>query len=306
MQLPNLREAQIRAAMPGIEDISAPLEGGQKLVFPCTLSGQRCAIKFMLANPAASGTDGEDATHEELDEVTARARREVEIMAQCRNPHIVRLGPVPITTANIGGQNIIYFTEEWIDGRDVKTIIQNDGPLPLEDVVKLGEHMAEAVGVLWSHKKIHRDIKPGNIMRREETVDFVLLDMGVAFDVDAESLTSTGVVPGTLIYFSPEQMEFASKRQMDFRSDLFSLGTVLYEAATARHPFWQAGLSRRDVLARILGYAVDAPSVHREEIPPQMDAVILRLLAKRPHLRYRTCAQVASALQAIPLDVGGP
>lgn len=305
MALPNLSESEVLASISGIENVEPPLRGGQKLVFPCSVSGERRALKVMLANPTASANDQEDSSVEVMDEVTARARREVEIMRQCTSPHIVRLGPIPLSTVNISGQNLIYFTEEWIDGRDVKTIIEKDGPLPIADVVKLGLDIAAAVEELWSLKKIHRDIKPGNVMLREETHDFILLDMGLAFDIGAESLTPTGLVPGTLIYLSPEQTEFATKRQMDFRSDLFSLGLLLYEAVTGRHPFWQVGMSGHDALARMLGDAADPPSVHRSGLPTQLDEVVLRLLAKRPHLRYRTCAQLATALKAIPLDAEG-
>jgi serine/threonine protein kinase len=298
MDLPNLTEADVQAAIAGIELIGAPLRGGQKLVFPCTISGQRCALKVMLTNQfGPGGGSPEDASFEGLDQITARARREVETMRRCDSPHVVKLGPLPLTAADIRGQSVVYFSEEWIDGRDLKAIIRDDGPLPLTQVVNLGKHVTEAVGVLWSLAKIHRDIKPGNIMRRDATGDFVLLDMGLVFDLRDVSLTPAGLVP--------EQAEFANKRQMDFRSDLFSLGIVLYEAATGRHPFWEHGMSAPETLARILGSSAVGPSAHNSEIRPEMDEVILRLLAKRPHLRYRTCADLIAALDAIPLGTDG-
>ena len=305
VDLPNLTAVDIQAAIAGIEAIDAPLRGGQKLVFPCTISGQRCALKVLLASQSAQSGSSEDASFEGLDEVTARARREVEIMGQCDSPHVVKLGPLPLTAANIRGQSVVYFSEEWVHGRDLKAIIREDGPLPLAGVVRLGKHIAEAVGVLWSHAKIHRDIKPGNIMHRDATGDFVLLDMGLVLDLGDVSLTPIGLVPGTLIYFSPEQAEFANKRQMDFRSDLFSLGIVLYEAVTGHHPFWERGMSSLNGLARMLQSSAVHPSVHRTEIPPQMADVILRLLAKRPHMRYRTCPDLIAALDAITLQAEG-
>jgi serine/threonine-protein kinase len=304
MELPKVTVDELRGAIPAIEAIEPPRQGGQKLVFPCTISGQRCALKVMLRNPTAQPGSIDDSSAEESDEVTARARREVQIMGACRSPHIVRLGPLPLMDVDIGGQGVICFSEEWIQGRDLRAII-HDGPLPLVEVVRLGKDVAEAVQALWSCGKVHRDVKPGNIMRREPPGDFVLLDMGFALDLEDASLTPFGLVPGTLIYLSPEQTEVASKRQMDFRSDLFSLGIVLYEAATAHHPFWEAGVSSREALGRILGSKVAAPSVHRSEIPVEMDEIILRLLAKRPHLRYRTCAQLIAALDAIPLGAEG-
>jgi len=297
MELPDLTASQIQQAIPQIQDLGNPLRGGQKVVYPATIDGQRCALKIMLTNPLPA--DELDYDEDSFDEVTARAQREVDIMAQCDSPYLVKLGPLPLTHAEVGGQQVIYFAEEWIDGRNVREIIVDDGPLSLEDVVPLGTQVAEAVKILWSLAKIHRDIKPGNIMRRDSTGEFVLLDMGLAFDLYDDSLTRLGLVPGTPFYFSPERMELDRKRQMDFRSDLFSLGIVLYEAATGQHPFWLPGLSREQVLGRILRSNPEPPSSHRRGIPQEMDAVILRLLAKKPHLRYRTCQLLVDALSRI-------
>ena len=302
MALPELTIEDISEKIPGVKDIGQQCEGGQKIVFPCTIADERYALKVMLTNPLASGEISEDISTDIFDEVTARARREVEIMSQCNSPHIVKIGPLPLTAAEIRGQSVIYFTEEWIEGQDLRTIIRNEDYLPLVQVLQLGKHITNAVKVLWSMAKIHRDIKPGNIMRRDVDDEFVLLDMGLAFDITDMSLTRLGVVVGTPIYFSPEQTNFTIKRQMDFRSDLFSLGIVLYEAATGRHPFWTPGRTSQEALAGILAVTPSPPSVIRPEIPVQLDEVIMRLLAKRPHMRYRTCDQLVDALDAVQIE----
>jgi serine/threonine protein kinase len=259
----------------------------------------------MLTNPTAEDPNSEESSLDVEDVVTARASRELGILGRCDSPHIVKPGPLPLTAANIADQSVIYFTEEWIDGRDLRAMIGDDGPLPLPQVVRLGRDIARAVDQVWCLVSIHRDIKPGNIMRRDATGDFVLLDMGIAFDLGDASLTSPGVRLGTPIYTSPEQIQYVNKRQMDFRADLFCLGIVLYEAATGSHPFCEPDMNLNDARARILLSNVVRPSLHRTEIPPQMDAVILRLLAKRPHMRYRSCADLIAALNAIPLDSEG-
>lgn len=243
----------------------------------------------MLRPPITDAEPNDDGSPEALDESTARARREVGIIGSCQTPHLVKLGPIPLTAIEHQGL------------RDLKQILAADGPRPVAELVSLGAGITEAVKELWQERKIHRDIKPGNIMRRETTGDFVLLDMGMALDLDDVSLTTTGLVVGTMIYCSPEQVEFARKRQMDFRSDLFSLGIVLYEAATGHHPFWSQGLTSHQGLGNMLSVRPASPSSHAPDLAAAMETVIVRLLAKQPHLRYRTCDDLLAALAAVPL-----
>lgn len=299
MALPTLAEAHIRMLLPGVDLIGAPLAGGQKLVFPCHMADSRFALKVMLTNPSAPQGSPEDYSVEVFDEATARAAREMSIIAECVSPHLVKPGPIPPGRAEINGERVIYFSEEWIDGRDLGTIILTDGPLPLAQIKSLGVGITEAVKELWSKKKIHRDVKPANIMRRDGSSTFVLLDMGIAFDIEDVSLTAPGVIVGTMIYYSPEQIEFVRKRQMDFRSDLFSLGIVMYEAAAGRHPFWSTGMTSQQAVGHMLQVDPDPPAVHRVDIDQQLNTIIMRLLKKQPHLRYRTCDDLLAALAAV-------
>jgi serine/threonine-protein kinase len=297
--LPTLSVADIAAAIPGVQDIGQPTRGGQKVVFPCVIAGQRCALKVMLANPSLpQGPPTGDDREEEYDEITARARREVETMLRCNTPHLVRLGPLPLTRAEIGGQQVLYFAEEWIEGPDLRSIIRDAGPLSVADTLRLGTNVTEAIKTLWSLSKVHRDIKPGNIMRRNSTGEFVLLDMGFVLALDEESLTVSGIIPGTPIYFSPEQTELSRKRQMDFRSDLFSLGVVMYESITGHHPFWTPGMSLEDAIARMRTVDPEAPCHCRQAVPQGLSSIILRLLAKQPHRRFRSCDSLISSLNA--------
>lgn len=304
MALPTLNETDVLNLVPGIGEVSAPCRGGQKLVFRCKISGQFYALKIMLTNPSVAQPVSGDQTMEVFDEITARARREVQIIGACDSPYLVRLGPLQLTHAHLRNQDVVYFTEEWIKGQDLRTILAQSGPLPIPEVVQLAEHITSAIKTLWSHKAIHRDVKPGNIMRRTPQsgqATFVLLDMGLVFDMDDISLTIPGLVPGTMLYFSPEQTQFQKKRQMDFRSDLFSLGIVLYEAATAHHPFWASGMSSRDAVIGMLSNNPEHPTRHRSDIPLELEEIILRLLAKQPHLRYRTCDDLLRALARVPI-----
>ncbi len=304
MSLPNLTADDIERTIPHLKVMGPPMPGGQKLVFPCEIQGVKYALKLMLTQPPARFAVEDDESVDALDEITARARREIESMEQCQTPHLVKPGPIPMSSGQIAGQNVIYFCEEWIDGRDLWNILRTTGPLPLPEIVLLAQHVGRALEELWSFAKIHRDIKPRNIMQRESNGEFVLLDLGLALDLGDVSLTQMGAVPGTIVYFSPEQADYRKKRQLDFRSDLFSLGIVLYEATTGRHPFWSQGRSSRDALANILGRDAEAASTYRPEIPDAMGALIMKLLAKRPHLRYRTFRQFQAALESIQRSLG--
>jgi serine/threonine-protein kinase len=167
----------------------------------------------------------------------------------------------------------------------------------MQEVIDLGYPITTAVSALWAQRKIHRDIKPGNIMRRDADRAFILLDMGLVFDLDDESLSISPV--GTKIYFAPEQMDFANRRSvLDFRSDLFSLGIVMYEMGTGHHPFMTPDVrNSMDVLYNIRNLTPVSPSQYRPEIPQPLETFIMRLLAKRPALRYRKVDMVLQALE---------
>jgi serine/threonine-protein kinase len=273
-------------------------KGGQKVVFACTIAGKPHVLKFLRPNPRPLADQDADASVQSvsLDDVTARARREVATMKQCNSPHLVKIGPVELRSVKIGSDDLICFSEELIDGKPIKTLLGLNKPgLSPEDLLQLGLDVADAIDVLWKHKKIHRDIKPGNIMRRKSG-EFVVLDMGLVFDLNDESW-SMGPV-GTHIYFSPEQMDFTNRRQvLDFRSDLFSLGITMYQLGTGVHPFVESAQNTWDVLNNIKNKQPTAPHALNAAIPEPLSDIVMRLLAKRPALRYRKISMLQDALR---------
>jgi serine/threonine-protein kinase len=300
MAPPQLTNAQVEGIIPRASDVHEHDRGGQKLVFTGMIDGVKYALKFMKPNsPQITG-----ASNELLDDVTARAQREVETMQQCSTPHLVRMGPIGLQSAEVEGEPIIYFSEEFIEGKNLRQYLQVTGMFSVDELVRLAFSMSEAINTIWQFSKIHRDIKPSNIMRRDTNGDFVLLDMGLVFDLQDESL-SIGPV-GTPQYFSPEQMEFINRRAvMNFRSDLFSLGIVLYEMATGSHPFLTASSKTTwDVLGNIANLNPPPPISLRPDLPRRLNEVILRLLAKRPALRYRSIALFQMALREVEAEGG--
>lgn len=292
----NIGESEIRKLIPEIDSMTWVVSGGQKTVFKVSIEGRSYALKTLrLERKAPKPEDGE-GTEAEPEEAYARARREVNILRDCDIPELVRLGPVTLTSVEVTGGNLILYTEEWVDGTDLATFIAQKGPLSIEETIRMARDINRAIAKLWSLSKIHRDIKPANIMRRSPGPGFVLLDLGLALDLVDVSLTDPGQAPGTLPYFSPEQLEPLRKRNMDFRSDLYALGVVMYEAVTGVHPYCTSGMRSKDTITNILSAVAVRPSQRRSDVPQGLEDVILRLLAKNPHLRYRSCEQLDSAL----------
>lgn len=297
MPFPNLTAQQVQDAVPDASNIAYLDKGGQKVVFSCTISGSPYALKILQshARPLMQQQSGDaSADPVSMDDVTARAQREVATMKECDTPHLVKIGPIEMRTIKIDGEDLLCFSEELIDGLPLNKLLNQSGPLAPTEVIQLGQNIATAIDALWRKSKIHRDIKPGNIMRRRSG-GFVLLDLGLVFDLNDESY-SIGPV-GTHIYFSPEQMDFANRRQvLDFRSDFFSLGITMYQMATGIHPFVANAKTSWDVVNHIRILQPPSPHQVKTDISEALSDIIMRLLGKRPSLRFRSIAKFQKAL----------
>ena len=300
--LPDLTPEDIEKSIPDVTDVERVDSGGQKVVYRIKIKDNTYALK--IASAAPDEVPEEDASNEEdisVDVAVARAKREVETMRDCQSAHMVKLGPIGLTDAQINDQNVFYFTEEFVEGQNLWKILRNEGPQPASEIIKLGLQITDAIKALWDLRKVHRDIKPGNIMRRADSGDYVLLDAGFAFDVVGDSL-SAGFPVGTVAYFSPEQFDYSARRTgLDYRSDMFSLGVTMYEAATGRHPFSVRGMQSSEIFARILGHNPPPPStlVQVGQFPEELDDIILQMLGKSSHLRFRTCDRLIEAIRKV-------
>ncbi|MFI2084737.1 tetratricopeptide repeat protein [Streptomyces rubiginosohelvolus] len=182
-------------------------------------------------------------------------------------------------------EGVLYLVMELLDGQNLSQLLEENQqhPLPVEHVVDIAEQVADALGYTHRQGIVHRDLKPANIMRLTDgTVK--ICDFGIArlgHDIGMTSrLTTTGLAMGTPHYMSPEQI---SGKEVDHRSDLYSLGCVLYEIATGVPPFDQ-----EDAWAVLVGHRDTPPEplrTHRAELPGFFDRVVLDLLAKAPEER---------------------
>ena len=200
MNIPLINSDDIEAMFGNCKVLNAPLKGGQKLVFPCEINGKKCALKFILLGD--SNGDIDPNREAIIDAIQARAIREVNIMDNIDSPFIVKLGDIKIQSIRYNNQEMLVYSEDWIEGESVQSIISRE-KLSVKECINLCRDIAKAISELWSHSIVHRDIKPLNIIRKKNDGTYVLLDMGLALDLEDKSLTRYGDVPGTKIFLSP-------------------------------------------------------------------------------------------------------
>jgi len=223
-----------------------------------------------------------------------RFRREIEMAAGLTHPHILPL----FDSGEADG--LFYYVMPYIEGQTLRGRLDQERQLPIEDAVRIACDVAAALACAHARGVLHRDIKPENIMFSAGRA--VVADFGIARMVSAASLeriTGTGVAIGTPAYMSPEQA--LADPQLDGRTDVYSLGCVVYEMLTGSPPF--TGPTAQAVLAR---HTIDpAPSIRgvRPTVSSALERAILKALAKAPADRFGSATQFAAALTA---PVEGP
>ena len=222
-----------------------------------------------------------------------RFHREIHLAAGLLHPHII-----PLLSAG-DADGLPYYTMPFIVGESLRLRLAREGRLGLEDAVRLTREVATALDYAHRQGIVHRDIKPENILLHDGHA--LVTDFGIARAISrsmpVSTLTTVGVTLGTPLYMSPEQGD--PDREIDGRSDIYSLGCVLYEMLVGDPPF--RGRTGAAIVVRHLRDPVPRPSALRPEVPETLDDVVARTLAKEPANRFASGGDLARALdQAVP------
>lgn len=233
----------------------------------------------------------EDAA--EREEQERRFRQEATAAGGVNHPNV-------ITIHDLGREgDWLYIAMERLDGTELRELMAQ-GTVPLAEALNIAAQVAEGLAAAHAHGVVHRDIKPSNIMvlpgGRAKIMDF-----GVARVQKSRVRTQTGVLLGSPKYMSPEQV---GGHPADLRSDIFSLGSMLYEMAAGRPAFVAADLG--ELLNAIRHAAPPPPSTINPLVPQQLDAILARALQKNPERRYQDAREMAEALQQCGAALAGP
>ncbi len=216
-----------------------------------------------------------------------RFLREIEIAARLQHPHILTL----LDSGAAGG--LLYYVMPFVEGQSLRERLDRERQLPVDDALRIAREVASALDYAHRHEVVHRDIKPENILLGEGQA--VVADFGIARAMVAAGgpkATPTGAVLGTPAYMSPEQAVGSS--QLDGRSDLYSLGCVLYELLAGQPPF--TGTTEESVIHQHLTVEPRPVTAVRSAVPGEVERALSRALAKAPADRFSTAAQFAEAL----------
>src|SRR5438094_4162453 len=233
--------------------------------------GRRVAIKIL------------DERHDGDDQFTERFRREAKNAAALSHPNIVSIYD------RGEAEGTYYIAMEFLDGRSLKELIITRGPAPVSIAIDYARQILAGLRFAHRHGIVHRDIKPHNVIvdseGRAKVTDFGIARSGTS------QMTEAGSIIGTAQYLSPEQARGAP---VDQRSDLYSVGIVLYEMLTGRVPF--TGDTPLEIAMKHLSTTPEPPSEKRPEVPHELDMVVLRALAKHPDDRYQSAQELDADL----------
>jgi eukaryotic-like serine/threonine-protein kinase len=257
--------------------------GGMATVFLARDLRHQRQVALKLLDPSLAAEIGTD-----------RFEREIRLAARLQHPHICSV----YDSGAAGDQ--LWFTMPYVEGESLETRLAREGTLPVEEALRIAREAALALAYAHEHGVVHRDIKPANLLlTRDGSV--LVADFGIAralgntTGTGEPKLTQSGFSPGTPAYMSPEQQ--AGVADVDGRSDIYSLGVVLFEMLVGERPFGGGVLAA--FVAQALSDPIPRVKQRRAEVPAGVDSVLQRALATNPEQRYPTIAAMGQDLDAL-------
>ena len=249
--------------------------GGMGIVFKAfdQALNRPVAIKFLLPRLASQGI------------ARQRFSREAKAVAAICHKNVIPI--LRINTSWI----YPFFVMPYVSGISLQQLVESEGALDPQQLVQIACQIAGGLSAAHSRGMIHRDIKPANILLENRCNRVVITDFGLVHDENEQGLTQTGIIAGTPHYMSPEQ---AAGKPLDSRTDLFSLGSVMYWMATGKTPF--SGSSQFELLNRLQTHAPSGIRSNNPEIPSVLETAILKLLDKEPANRFETAEALENYL----------
>src|SRR6185436_2516023 len=254
--------------------------GGMGTVYRGThvLMDKTVAIKVLKPSLAAD------------EKIVARFSREARAASKILHPHAIS-----VTYFGEGENGVVFLVMEYLSGQTLKEIVRNEGPMPVARVAEILRQVGGALDAAHAEGVVHRDLKSDNIMLLSSSgTDYAkVLDFGIAKIKEPEGsydpgLTNPDLVIGTPQYMSPEQC--SQSPDIDARSDIYSLGVILYEMLVGHVPF--TGASPTAIMLKHLQEPAPSVLAERDDIPPALGRVVARALAKRPEERYNTVGEL--------------
>jgi serine/threonine-protein kinase len=277
----------LKKALAGRYDIERELgAGGMATVYLANDIRHQRQVAVKVLKPDLANALGPD-----------RFLREIRIAANLNHPHILAL----FDSGEADG--FLYYVMPYISGNTLRDRIDKEGELPVREAVRVIREVADALAFAHSQGVVHRDIKPDNVMLAGNHA--IVADFGVAKAVSEatgrDKLTTAGVALGTPAYMAPEQA--TADPHVDHRADIYALGALAYELLSGRTPF--LGHTPQAVLAAHVTEQPDPVRKHRDQVSMEVDAVVMKCLAKKPADRWQTADEMLPHLETLGTPSGG-
>ncbi|HSA89408.1 MAG TPA: serine/threonine-protein kinase [Burkholderiales bacterium] len=260
--------------------------GAMGVVFKATDSVLQRTVAVKTVNMAME--------KDHADKYEARFYQEARAAGALNHPNIVT-----VYDAGKAG-DVVYMAMEYIQGVELRSLLVEGQPMGVTQAISIAAQVAEGLGYAHAQGVVHRDIKPANIMVVSDG-PVKITDFGIARMRASADLTQTGVMLGSPKYMSPEQV---IGKRADHRSDIFSLGVILYEMLTGAAPF--AGENVTALMYQIVNFAPPAPSSVNRQVPEMLDFVVAKMLAKPLEERYQDARELAKDLRECERALGAP